>query len=273
MGLTPNAWAILIGVALLVGISKTGVPGIGILSVVLTVLAVGQENTRQANGTLLILLLIGDIFAVAWYRRHADWKVLVRLLPPAAAGIVLAYALSKGLQHFGTDRTDFDRLLARAIGAIVLTLLAINLFWTRSGRGGGSTGRDSPAPADGSERRVPRHWAFAVAVGGLAGVATMLSNAAGPLIVIYLLAMRLDKHAFLGTSAWYFLMLNSFKVPFMAELGWINAQTVMVNLPMAPVVIVGAAAGVLIARHLPQKAFRSAVELLAAAGALKLAIG
>ncbi|MCG3179447.1 MAG: hypothetical protein BIFFINMI_01782 [Phycisphaerae bacterium] len=250
-------WALIALAAVVVGVSKTGVPGIGILAVVLAATALPEGQKGASVGLLLPMLIIGDVIAVIWYRRHANWRLLFRLMPPAAVGIVAAW----GLAHLlGQQR---PHLLGPIIGGIVLAMLALNRWWQwrvdRLVRGG----RDA---AD----LVPHHWSFAVGVGAAAGVATMLSNAAGPLMVLYLLALRFDKHAFIGTAAWYFFLLNSFKVPFMLDLHWITFGSLKVDLLMAPVVAAGAAGGIVLFKKIPQQAFRVAVELLAAVGAAKL---
>lgn len=231
-------WLIISLAALVIGFSKTGVPGVGILAVVLMVFVTGPAQAGQSNGLTLILLLTGDVIAVAWYRRHGHWKILLRLLPAAAAGIVVGFLIAGVMKQF-----HIDRWLGQIIGAIVLVLLLLNRWWTSD-----------------PERHMPHHWLIAVAVGALAGVTTMLSNAAGPLLVIYLFAMGLDKHTFIGTSAWYFLLLNAFKVPFMAGLDWINPATLRVSGLMAPMVVVGAIAGILFAARIPQRAFRLVIE-------------
>jgi len=73
---------------------------------------------------------------------------------------------------------------------------------------------------------------FAAMIGMTAGVTTMLANAAGPVMTAYLLAMRLPKHEFIGTGAWYFLMINCLKVPFSMNLGFINPMSLKINLAM-----------------------------------------
>jgi uncharacterized protein len=189
---------------------------------------------------------VGDVFAVAYYRRHAIWSHLFRLLPYAAAGIVIGY--------FALDHVN-DRQLRPIIGSIVLIMLALS-YW-RTWRGG-----DRLAVPSG-------HW-FPAIIGLSAGVTTMMANAAGPILVIYFLAMRLPKDAFIGTGAWYFLLLNCFKVPFSADLNLINGDSLRFNLILAPLIVVGALAGVPVARRLPERAFAIAVQWLAALGAIKL---
>jgi hypothetical protein len=120
---------------------------------------------------------------------------------------------------------------------------------------------------------VSHHWGFAATIGAAAGVTTMLSNAAGPLMTLYLLALRFDKHQFIGTIAWYFLVLNVAKVPLMVDLGWITPESVATGAVVVPLIAVGALAGIFLFKRIGQEAFKLIVELLAAVGAIKLIIG
>ena len=236
-------WSAMAAGALLIGISKTGFPGAGILSVLLMAAAV---PAKASTGLILPLLILGDIFAVAYYRRHAVWSHLLRLIPCAAAGVVLGY-LAMGKVN--------DDQLRRIIGGAILGMLTLS--WLRNRR-----------PQ--ADMHVPIAWWFPVVIGLLAGVTTMMCNAAGPIMVIYLLAMRLPKDAFIGTGAWYYLLLNSFKVPFSANLGLIAGQSLSVNLALAPLVVIGALAGVRLVKLVPEKAFTTIVQVLAAGAAVLL---
>jgi len=89
-------------------------------------------------------------------------------------------------------------------------------------------------------------------------------------MVIYLLAMRLPKLAFVGTSAWFFFAVNWLKVPFSAQLNLIGGASIRLNLLMLPIIALGAVAGIFFLRRIPQKAFNTVIQLLAAAAAIKL---
>jgi uncharacterized membrane protein YfcA len=104
----------------------------------------------------------------------------------------------------------------------------------------------------------------------VAGVTTMMANAAGPVMIIYLLAMRLPKVEFVGTSAWFFFVINWLKVPFSAKLNLMTLATVKLNLVMLPFIAIGAVAGIFFLKRIPQKAFNAVVQILAAAAAIKL---
>lgn len=240
--LTPWAWLVAGLSAMTVGFSKTGVPGVGILAVLLLADVI---PTRESVGVLLPMLIFGDLFAVAYWRRHAVWRYLVKLLPWAMAGLAVGYL---GLRYVN------DAQLRPLIGAIVLVMLAVN-YW-RMRRGENLT--------------VPTQWWFAAGMGLLAGTTTMMANAAGPVMTIYLLAMCLPKEQFIGTGAWYFLIVNCLKVPPMASLGLINGPSLTFNLMLTPVIAIGAVAGIFLVKYIPQKRFNQAVQLLAAAAAVRL---
>jgi hypothetical protein len=244
--LSSTGW-VLVGLsALLTGVSKTGIPGMGILMTPLMVMAFPAEYTRESTGILLGMLILGDLFAAAYYRRHAEWKHVLRLLPPAFLGIVA------GWQAMGLVT---DAQLQRIIGIIVLGMLGVNYWRTRL------RGEDAP---------IPGQWWFAALMGFIAGVTTMMANAAGPVMVIYLLAMRLPKFAFIGTSAWFFFAVNWLKVPFSANLDLMTWQSIRLDLMMLPLIALGAVAGILFLRRVPQKIFNDLVQILAAAAAVKL---
>lgn len=227
----------------MIGVAKTGIPGIGILAVSLMAAIL---PARMSTGFVLPMLIIADLFAVIYYRRKAVWSHLVRLVPWAATGIVIGWLIMERIT---------DAQLQPIIGAIVLTLLIVNA-WRRHRRD--------------ADEAIPHQWWFAAGIGLLAGITTMMANAAGPIMIIYLVAMRLPKTAFIGTSAWYFFMLNWFKVPFSANLDLITRESLIVNLMVMPAIAIGAVIGIVVLHRIPQRWFTITVEILAAIAAVKL---
>jgi uncharacterized membrane protein YfcA len=243
MDLNPVGWVVVILCATMVGITKTGIPGLGILVVPLMA---DVLPARSSTGVLLGILILADLFAAAYHRRNAKWRHILLLLPPALAGIVAGY--------FGLKVVD-DKLLKPIIGGIVLVMLGINYWRTRT---------------KGKDAQIPTQWWFAVGLGFMAGVTTMMANAAGPIMIIYLLAMRLPKIEFVGTGAWFFFVINWLKVPFSAKLDLMTAASVKLDLMMLPFIAAGAVIGIYFLKRIPQKAFTAVVQLLAAAAAIKL---
>ena len=242
MTLEPWQWALAVVGAFAIGLAKTGISGLGMLAVVIFA---NLLPARQASGFVLPMLVFADVVAVAAYRRHAQWQYLWRLFPWTALGVVAGY--------FALGRIN-DRQASVLIGGIVLGLLALHL--ARRARATGET---------------PEHgWWFAAVIGVLAGFTTLVANAAGPLMVIYLLSMRLPKLEYMGTGAYYFLLMNLFKVPFMVNLGLVNTGSFRGNLLLLPAVIGGALAGRVILKHIDQKLFENLALGLSAAAGLKL---
>lgn len=238
-------WMVMGLSAFFIGLSKTGLPGVGILAIIAVAAVI---PARASTGLILPMLIIADIFAVSYYHRHAVWKHLIRLLPYAVVGVIAGY-LAMG--HVN------DQQLRRLMGGIVLVLLGLNYWRNRH------VADDAP---------VPSAWWFPAGLGLLAGITTMMANAAGPIMIIYLLAMRLPKEEFVGTGAWYFFMVNCFKVPFSAHLGLITLESLKFNLLLTPLLILGALAGIVLVKRIQEKHFNAMVQWLALAGAIKLLI-
>lgn len=245
MHFDPWQWALMAVGALLAGFSKTGIPGLGILFVGIFV---NILPVRQATGVVLPMLIMGDVFAVLLYRRHAQWGHLVRLLPATVAGVVLGWGVLRAMN---------DAQTARLVGLVLLVMLVVHLW--RKARAGAEVEAVGHAP----------RW-FSWLTGLLAGFATQVANAAGPVMSLYLLSMRLPKLEFLGTGAVFFMLINWFKVPFMVQLDMINADTLRLNLWLAPAVIAGALLGRAILPRINQKAFETAALVLTALAVLKL---
>ncbi len=239
-----SGWIIVALCAMMVGISKTGIPGVAILVVPLMAITI---PAKQSVGVLLGILILADIFAVTYHRHNAKWTHVVRLLPPTLLGIAAGY--------FFLGLIDNDDYLKRIIGGIVLVMLGIH-FWRTKTRG--------------KDTAIPSQLWFALVLGFMAGVTTMMANAAGPVMVIYLLAMRLDKIEFVGTQAWFFFVVNWLKVPFSSNLNMMTVESVKLDLLMLPFIALGAVLGIFFLKRIPQKAFAAVVQILAAVAAVKL---
>jgi len=241
--LTSLQW-ILLGISgLLIGMSKTGISGVGLMVVPLLANAFGG---RPSVGLLLPILIFADIFAVTWYNRHAQWKHIFRLLPWAFAGIITATLVGKNI----SDQT-FNRLLA----GLVLGGIAI-LIW-----------RDLRS----DKLKIPQSRWFAGGMGLLGGFSTMIGNAAGPVMALYLLSMRLPKNSYIGTGAWFFFIVNLSKVP-LHVWSWktITVNSFMLDVLVIPAIAAGAFLGIWLVRLLPEKFYRLLVIVTTVLSALLL---
>jgi len=242
---SPNAWALAYGAAFCIGLSKTGFGGVGMLAVLLMAQVM---PARESTGAVLPLLIIADIFAIHAFRQFTVWRHLVKILPAAVLGIVCGWLL---IPHLSAG------IFGPLIGWMVLFLLALTIFQKLSNL--------LPATAAG-------HPSIAWPVGWIAGVTTMLANAAGAIMTIYLLACRLPKYEFVGTAAWFFFIVNVIKVPFSASLGLINAHSLLLNLLLVPGIVAGVATGRFFLGKIRQQAFEWLMIALSLAGGLKLVL-
>ncbi|MBX3745611.1 MAG: sulfite exporter TauE/SafE family protein [Verrucomicrobiae bacterium] len=236
-------WSIAVLAALGIGVSKSGLPGLSLLHVALFAhLFPGLQST----GVVLPMLIAGDFGAMGLFRRHTQWPHVARTLPPAVIGVAAGWALMRHLP---------DTRFSPVIGGIVLALAALQV--TRDWR-------------PDAWRRVPHTRTFAWTMGLLAGVTTMLANAAGPVMALYLLAVALPKQEFLGTAAWFFLLINLIKVPFSAQLGLITVPTLAFNALLLPAIAAGLLLGRAVMNRLPQRAFDTLVLAFAVLASLRL---
>ncbi len=242
MDLEPWQWILALTAALFIGVSKTAVGGLGLLSVAL--LANFVLPAKEASGFVLPLLICGDLVAVKAYRVHTQWKHLVRLSPWTIAGVLLGWV--------AMGRID-DRQANLLIGGIVILMVGLHLWRRRRGEEAARVG-----------------FAFGAFIGVMAGFTTLVANAAGPLMAIYLLAMRLPKMEFMGTGSVFFFLLNSFKVPFMVNLDLITWESARGNLVLAPAVFAGAFIGRWLLPKIDQRLFENLALWASLAAGVKL---
>jgi uncharacterized membrane protein YfcA len=246
-------WALAALGTFAIGVSKTGIAGLGILAVALFALIF---PTRASVGLVLPLLICADVVAVTAFRRHAVWAHLWRLFPWAALGVVLGYvAMGRINDH------QVNKLIAGILVVMVAMQIARRYKMHQASRRGEETAAEEAPQGE--------LW-FVATMGILAGFTTMVANAAGPIMILYLLAMRLPKMEFIGTGAWYFLTLNLFKVPFSMNLGLVTPASLLFDLKLAPFAVTGALCGRALLRHIDQRLFENLALGLTALAALKL---
>ncbi len=238
-------WSLLATCAMLVGMSKVGVPGVSMLVVpALAIIFGGKAST----GILLPMLMMADIFGVSYYHRHAEWKYLWKLLPWAFFGIGIALWVGEVV-----DDNWFKNIIA------ILVFLCIGLMLWKDRQKG--------------NQLFPDTWWFAALMGILGGFATMIGNVAGPIFAIYLLSMHLPKNSFIGTGAWFFLIINFSKFP-LHILVWktINWDTLALDLILLPAIALGAFLGVKLVKQISDNLYRTAVIIVTALSAFLLLI-
>ena len=232
-----------------IGFSKSGVSGAGILAIPIMAYIF---LPKQSTGILLPILIAGDIIGVFIYRKHAQWKHILRALPWAFAGIAAGWVFMK---YSGISQGAFKIF----IGTVVLLMIIIGEWFRKTNNE--------------KAQLIPHTWWFAAIIGMTGGITTMTANAAGPVFAIYLLAIGLPKNNFIGTTAWIFLILNSSKVPFSWNLGFITGDTLVFNALMLPAVILGSYIGVKTVKYINNETFSLFVKIFAALAAAYLIFG
>ena len=240
---TPFQWILAILAAAGMGIAKGGLAGVGLFHVVVFAFLFGA---RDSTGVVLPMLIVGDICAVTFLHQHARWDYVRKMLPPACIGVIIGWTLMGRVS---------DAMFRPIIGWVILGLALMQFARMQRPDWFGD---------------VPHNPWFAWAMGLLAGVTTMLANAAGPIFGLYALSVGLPKFEIVGTAAWFFFILNSFKVPFSFGLGLIHGQTLFFNLLMSPVILIGVLGGRWLTHKLPQRLFDAFLLTFAAIAALRL---
>jgi uncharacterized membrane protein YfcA len=199
---------------------------------------------KESVGALLPMLIAGDILAVVYYRQHAQWGQLVKLLPGVAAGMLL------GAMFLARLDNESMRVF---LGVFVLLLLVL----------------------EGISRHLNlnefKRWrCVSFLIGAMAGFGTTVGNAAGPIMGIYLIMMGLDKRQLMGTGAWFFLIVNTSKLPIFIYHDMIGVDTLQFFAWMLPFVIAGTFVGRRLLTALSQKIFNFLVLLFAGLSSLVL---
>ena len=274
--LTLGSWLLLLAAACLTGLAKTVLPGAATIAVALFAAVL---PAKESTGVMLVLLLVGDVLAVWSYRHDADVTMLRRLIPAVAVGVLAGAVFLRLASDTGTRRV---------IGVVLLLLIAATLWGRRrsarpapgaaaaagpEGPAGGPSPAPSPRPADdavGSRSGAGSSPPARILYGALAGFTTMVANAGGPVTSMYFLACRYPVKAFLGTTAWFFFLVNVTKLPFSLSLGIIRPEHLALGAVLAPVVIALALAGRRLADRMDQRVFEPIVIALTVLSALPL---
>lgn len=232
--------ALIIVVAICTGMSKTGVHGAGMLAVPLLANVFGGQ---LSSGIMLPMLVMADVLGVWYYHRHASWMHLKILFPWAAAGVFIGTIVGQYIND-----TAF-----RAIMAIIILVSVAVMLWLERGH----------------KEDIPHQKTFAATTGVLGGFTSMVGNLAGTVMAVYLLSMRLPKNVFIGTTAWFFLVVNWFKVPFHI-FAWhtITLDTFLLDLTTLPFIVLGAYLGIVIVKNLSETMYRWFIIVMTIVAAL-----
>ena len=235
-------WTSVFMAVFLLGLSKSGIKGIGILIVIILAFVFGEKTS---TGILLPMLIVADIFAVTYYHRHAQWKYIKKLMPWMVIGVLLGVWIGN----------DISEEIFKKLMAIIIIGSVLVLFYSENRK----------------SSKIPTSRIFSSSAGLLAGFTTMIGNLAGPIANIYFLAIRLPKNEFIGTAAWLFFIINIFKLPFHFFV-WktVSVETLVLNSVLVPALLLGFFVGVSLVRLISNLHYRRFILAVTAIGALIL---
>ncbi len=239
----PGVYAVALLAAFCIGLSKAGFSGVSMVAVVLLADIYGPKTSV---GLALPLLIAADLMAYPAFLKHGSWRPVWRLLGPALVGIALGWWVLGAIS---------ETTARRVIGGCVLLMVALQAL-----RSWQAAGFDRLAESRG----------FGMGAGVLGGFATMLANAAGPVIQLYLMARRVPKMELIGIGARFFLLINLLKVPLNARLALITQDSLLENLKLLPAVVVGIFGGKWLLQRVPQAAFEWMVVVFATLAGLRM---
>ena len=235
-------WLIAFASIIILGVSKAGIKGISIVMITSMVFVYGGKGS---TGVLMPLLIMADILAITYYRKHVQWKYLLKLLPAMVVGVLIGTYIGKDLPE------DFFKL---GMIGIILFSVGLLLYWEKN-----------------PPKEVPDNWLFSSFLGLAAGVTTMIGNLAGPFANIYFLSMRMPKNEFIGTAAWLFFIINLIKLPlhiFVWET--VNTESILQTASLVPAMMIGFMLGVAWVKRIKEHSYRQLIIIITGLGALVL---
>ena len=236
-------WCLAALAAFCIGISKAGFSGVSLISVFILADVFGA---KQSLGFALPMLIMADLMVYPAFRKYASWKSVWVLTWPALVGMGLGVLVLGNVDNF---------TMRRVIGSIILLMVSLQ-----------TVGRINP---DGFYK-LALTKKFGFVFGTTGGLATVLANAAGPIMQIYMLSRRMEKMELIGVGARFFLVINFLKLPLGAGMNLITTQTLLANLMLAPAIALGVFGGKKLLGKIPQKVFEFTVISFAVIAGIKL---
>jgi len=222
----PLFYLLAVVAVILLGLSKGGFLGLGVMGLPLMSLSVPP---LQAAAILVPTMIAQDVLTVWSYRNTwSAWNLKI-MIPSLAAGVALGalFAASLTAAH-----------IRLAIGIIAGVFVLRHWLGQRF------------------DRLAPRpNVATGVFFGALGGFTTMLANAGGPAWQMHLLPQKLDKLSYVGTFAMLFAAGNLLKLPAYGALGQLTGENLAVGLALLPMAVIANYAGIWLVRRTPTELF------------------
>jgi uncharacterized membrane protein YfcA len=196
---------------------------------------------------------MADLMAVIYYRKEFIWSEVKTMLPYAIIGLIIGLLVG--------DYID-DKAFKFIMGACIFISVVLMIWGTNKAKNN-LQGND-----------FTNKWWYSPSFGLLVGFSTMIGNAAGPALTIFLLTRKLKKVTLVATGAWFIMILNFSKIPLQLFV-WKNLtwEGIILNLLALPFIILGAYIGIKIVKVIPEKEFKIVILALVIISSLMLMFG
>jgi uncharacterized membrane protein YfcA len=235
----PNALFYLVaGVAVVIlGLSKGGFAGVGMISTPLLALVIGPI---AAAGVIFPILIVQDFIAVAMYRRTFSWQILATLIPGAALGVCLAYVLASAVPGWSVE------IVLGAVSFVFAIQQVIHQVRSLSHRDSGHS-----------------HAKWLGVLSGMgSGFASMIAHAGTPPFQFYVMPKNLDRDMYVGTSVLFFAATNLMKAPAFLALGQLSVSQLKTTLIFFPLAMISSWLGVRLVRAIDVRKFNFTITLI-----------
>jgi uncharacterized membrane protein YfcA len=232
----PLFYAVAIPAVILLGLSKGGFTGVGMLAMPLIALVISPIH---GAAILLPILIVQDAVGVLAYRRDWDRRNIAILLPSTFGGALLGYLFAARVS---------EEAISFSVGVISILFASYQLIKRQRLE-------RAPAPA---RARI----GTGLLCGAMAGFASMVANAGAPLFQVYVIPQRLPKELFVGTGILFFAALNWFKLPLFIALGQLTQSSLLTSAALFPLAIASTWTGVLLVRKVSSERLFTLIYLL-----------
>lgn len=241
--LTGIQWLILLFSAVNVGFAKTGLQGATMPAIIFIASAFGGQ---LSSAIMLVMLIIGDMFAIKEYGRNIKVKRILNLMPATIVGVILGTIIGSRIND-----GQFKMLMAILV-IISLIVLILQEF-----------GKNS--------FEIPENKMVSSIAGALSGLSSMIGNVAGPIFNVYILSKNLKKEAMISSIAWFFVFLNLIKLPFHIFV-WhtFSLKIIVLGVMMLPIIYIGSKLGVTLIQKINEDTYRILMIVVTAIGAINL---
>jgi uncharacterized protein len=212
--------------AVLLGLSKGGFAGLGVLALPLMALAISPVT---AAAIILPVLLVSDWVSVWAFRRDFSIRNLVILIPASIVGVTLGWLLAARVSE------DVVRL---AVGLISVLFVVYMVMRDRLGAGVQKPG-------------IPSGLLW----GAVAGFTSFVSHSGVPPFQIYVMPQKLNPRIYAGTQTIVFAAINLLKVPPYFFLGQLSRQNLIASAWLMPIAVVSALGGIWLVRRVSTDRF------------------